>query len=163
MRADLPARRPLAKHGAVLEAVSRACRTAAGDTRAMDIASAPPRVADARAAAALVADLGIGPLERAAVLYLDPEWRFLGRADFAGSADSVAPPLRTVVGEALRLGASALVLAHGHPSGTIAPSAADLAYTRLLGRVAAAVDLRLVDHLIVAGGRIASLRDDGWM
>lgn len=129
----------------------------------MPLAPAPPRVADATAAAALVADLGDGPLERAAALYLDPEWRLLGRSDFTGTADTVAPPLRTIIGEALRLGASALVLAHGHPRGTTAPSAADLAYTRSLVRVAAAVDLTLVDHLIVAGGHVLSLREDGRM
>lgn len=133
----------------------------------MPPAPARPQVLDARAAATLVGDLVAATdgaaVERAAVLFLDPEWRLLGRADFAGTATAVAPPLRAIVAEALRLEAAALVLAHGHPSGLAEPSAADLAYTRQLGRVAAALDLMLVDHLIVAGGRIVSLRESGWM
>ncbi len=110
----------------------------------MSRARPPSRVADARTVVALVSDLRNASVEHAAVLYLDPEWRLLGRSDFAGTSDTVAPPLRTIVAEALRLDAAALVLAHGHPSGLAIPSAADLAYTRELGRIAAALDLRLV-------------------
>ncbi|MEH3158975.1 MAG: Mov34/MPN/PAD-1 family protein [Sphingomonas taxi] len=126
-------------------------------------APCPPRVDTAAAAALLLAGLADAAVERAAVLYLDPEWRLLGRSDFVGQADTVAPPLRAVIAEALRLDAAALVLGHSHPSGDPAPSAADVAYTRALGRVAAAVDLMLADHLIVADGRITSLREGGWM
>lgn len=124
---------------------------------------APIVIRDARAAAALVAGLADGAIERAAVLYLDPEWRLLGRSDFVGRADRVMPPLRTIIAESLRLDAAALVLAHSHPSGDTQPSAADLAYTRVLGRVAELLDIVVADHLIVAGTRVASLREAGLM
>ncbi|MCP3735136.1 hypothetical protein M9979_09675 [Sphingomonas sp. RP10(2022)] len=128
-----------------------------------DIAAALPLapITDARAAAALVADLANGEVERAAVLYLDPQWRFLGRLDFAGSAAAVAPPLRAIVAEAFRLDAIALILAHGHPSGCARPSAGDIAYTRALAQVAGALDMMLVDHLIVTGREVTSLREAG--
>jgi len=126
--------------------------------------SPPPIVIpDAQAAAALVAGLADGAVERAAVLYLDPEWRLLGRSDFSGDVDAVTPPLRAIIAAALRLDAAAMILAHSHPSGDARPSAADIAYTRLLGRVAEALDIRLADHLIVAGTVIASLHEAGLM
>ena len=126
--------------------------------------SPPPIVIpDAQAAAALVAGLADGAVERAAVLYLDPEWRLLGRSDFSGDVDTVTPPLRAIIAAALRLDAAAMILAHSHPSGDARPSAADIAYTRLLGRVAEALDIRLADHLIVAGTVIASLHEAGLM
>ncbi|MGP7796329.1 JAB domain-containing protein [Sphingomonas sp. CLY1604] len=129
----------------------------------MTASPALPRITGPREAAAMFADLAHDGVERARVLYLDPEWSYLGRSDFTGSATAVAPPLRTIIGEALRLDAAALVLGHGHPSGLPEPSAADLAYTRALIRIAEAVGLTLVDHLIVAGDGFVSLRHTGWM
>lgn len=123
--------------------------------------SAPIVIADARAAAVLLVGLADAAIERAVVLYLDPQWTLLGRSDFVGNADTVTPPLRTIIAEALRLDASALVLAHNHPRGSTRPSAADMAYTRALARVADALDLVLADHLIVAGAEVTSLRDAG--
>jgi len=123
--------------------------------------SAPIVIADARAAAVLLTGLADAAIERAVVLYLDPQWTLLGRSDFVGTADTVTPPLRTIIAEALRLDATALVLAHNHPRGSTRPSAADMAYTRALARVADALDLVLADHLIVAGAEVTSLRDAG--
>lgn len=123
--------------------------------------SAPIVIADARAAAVLLVGLADAAIERAVVLYLDPHWTLLGRSDFVGNADTVTPPLRTIIAEALRLDATALVLAHNHPRGSIRPSAADMAYTRALARVAEALDLVLADHLIIAGAEVTSLRDAG--
>ncbi len=127
----------------------------------MEVAPVPPCVTDARAAAALLRDLTDHPEERAAMLYLDPKWRLLGRIDFPGSPAEVAPPLRTVIAEALRLDAAAMILAHTHPGGCTRPSAADLAYTRELGQVAAALDVILADHLILTVDAVFSFRDEG--
>jgi len=124
-------------------------------------APAPPVIADAHDAAALLAGLADAAVEHATVLYLDPQWRLLGRSDFVGTRDRVAPPLRAIIAEALRLDAAALILAHGHPGGDARPSAADIAYTRALVRVAEALDLIVADHLIVAGPAISSLREAG--
>jgi len=121
----------------------------------------PPIIADAWAAAAMFAGLAAGPVERAAVLYLDPNWRLLGRSDFVGDARSIVPPMRAIIARALYLDAAAVVLGHGHPSGCAKPSAADLDYTRRLARVTEAVELILVDHLILAGNRAFSMRDAG--
>jgi DNA repair protein RadC len=125
--------------------------------------SAPIVIADPRAAAALLAGLADAAIERAVVLYLDPDWTLLGRSDFTGDAETVTPPLRAIIAEALRLDAAALVLAHNHPRGSTMPSAADMAYTRALARVAEALGLVLADHLIIAGTEVTSLREAGLM
>ena len=63
-----------------------------------------------------------------------------------------------MVADALAFGARIVVIAHAHPSGDPAPSAADIAYTRLLARTLAAIDVRLADHLIVAPAGTTRLR-----
>ena len=92
------------------------------------------------------------------MLYLDPKRRRLGRIDVGGGRASVALSLRMVIAGALAHDAAALILGHGHPSGDATPSPADLAYTRALARVCAAVEVELLDHLILAGDRITSRR-----
>lgn len=126
-------------------------------------AAAFPIIADPRSAAAMVADLADACVERAVVLYLDPNRRLLGRIHVIGGPGAVAPSFRAIITEALRLDAAAFVLAHNHPGGHAAPSAADLGYTRDLIRLAAALDIVMVDHLILAGADVTSLRDLGLM
>lgn len=120
-----------------------------------------PVIAGASDAAALLADLCDSPVERAAVLYLDPKWRLLGRVDFTGTAAAVAPTFRAIFAEALRLDATALVLAHSHPGGSSTASAQDIAFTRALVRTGAALDVTVTDHLIVARDGTTSLREAG--
>ncbi|MDP2196688.1 MAG: JAB domain-containing protein, partial [Rhodocyclaceae bacterium] len=58
---------------------------------------------------------------------------------------------REVVKKALAHNAAAVILAHNHPSGVAEPSQADELLTRTLKQALALVDVRLVDHFIVAG------------
>lgn len=94
----------------------------------------------------------------AAIGQFDPEWRLLGSRHVAGGARRLAIPVRTVVADALAFGSRAVVIAHGHPSGDPEPSAADIAYTRLLARTLAAIEVRLADHLVVGAKSVVSLR-----
>lgn len=127
-------------------------------------ATAPRPVIDTVAdAARAFASLVAGRVERAAVLYLDPERRLLGRADFAGSRDAVAPPLRAVIAGAMAHDAAALILGHSHVGADARPSAADIAYSRSLVRLCRPLELDLLDHLILADGAISSMRADGLM
>lgn len=57
--------------------------------------------------------------------------------------------VRLVMKQALELGAVALILAHNHPSGTLKPSEADKLITRKLHKAAEALDLKILDHLII--------------
>ncbi len=75
--------------------------------------------------------------------------------------DCVALPLRQIIGDALRHNATAIMLAHNHPSGIVEPSIADREATRLLCRAARPLGLRIVDHIVVAGKRWTSFRARG--
>ena len=62
---------------------------------------------------------------------------------------------------ALRHEAAAVVLAHNHPSGDVRPSMADQALTRTLAAALALVDVRVLDHVIVAPGQAFSMAEAG--
>lgn len=80
-----------------------------------------------------------------------------------GGESACSVEVREVLAAALRFGASALALAHSHPSGDPAPSSSDVAITRALGIAAEQVGLRLVDHVILAGARWVSLKELGYL
>ena len=63
--------------------------------------------------------------------------------------------------KALHHHAAALVLAHNHPSGTVQPSRADEALTQTLKAALALVDVRVLDHVIVAPGQALSMAEKG--
>jgi DNA repair protein RadC len=66
-----------------------------------------------------------------------------------------------VVKEALRHNAAAVILAHNHPSGVAEPSHADEQITRRLREALALIDIRILDHLLVAGGDTTSFAQRG--
>ena len=100
-------------------------------------------------------------VERIGVLHLDGERRLLGVGEFEGGFDAVELPARLLFGEALRLGAEGLVVAHNHPSGDPEPSAEDLSATRELTATARSLGIAVHDHLIFACGEWRSLRQMG--
>lgn len=80
---------------------------------------------------------------------------------FHGTIDSASVYPREVVKEALRLNAAAVILSHDHPSGNPEPSTADRALTQRLKEALALVEVRLLDHIIVAGGATVSFAEHG--
>jgi len=78
-----------------------------------------------------------------------------------GTVDRVAVYPRRVMEAALARGAAALILAHNHPSGHPEPSEEDRRLTRALAQAAKTLDLRLLDHLIVAGDKHHSFAQAG--
>jgi len=97
--------------------------------------------------------------ERVAVVHLDPAQRMLAvTLEEQGSVDEVDLPVRSIVSTALRLGSAAILVAHNHPTGEATPSEEDLGATRTLAEAAAAVGIRLFDHLVFAGGECQSFR-----
>jgi DNA repair protein RadC len=68
---------------------------------------------------------------------------------------------REVVKEALSRNAASVLLAHNHPSGTPDPSDADLMITQALVRALALVDVRILDHFVVAGQHVHSFAEHG--
>lgn len=102
--------------------------------------------------------LPAGETEGIAIAYLGEGQLVLGIKRSDGNADAADLPIRQIISEALAFGAAGLVVAHNHPSGDPTPSAADLIATRRLADTAAAVGLRLHDHLIFAQTECRSLR-----
>jgi DNA repair protein RadC len=120
-------------------------------------------VATASAAAALLAPLFDGAKgERLAILHLDSEQRMIALDAPPDEAESWASlPLRAIFAAALGHGTAGIVLAHNHPSGDPRPSPADVAATRRFAEIAAALEIRLHDHLVFAGDDCRSFREMG--
>lgn len=74
-----------------------------------------------------------------------------------GGINSAGVPIRKVVEVALAVKATAVVLAHSHPSGIAVPSHEDLATTQRLAAALEAVDVVLADHLVFADGDYTSM------
>lgn len=106
--------------------------------------------------------LGRRPRECFACLFLDSQHHLLAfEVLFEGTLDAAAVYPREVVRRALELGAQALILAHNHPSGRLEPSQADRRLTEKLTAALALVDMRVLDHLIVAGPDCLSFAERG--
>lgn len=78
-----------------------------------------------------------------------------------GSVNSASVPIRRIVEMALGANATSAILAHNHPSGLAFPSDEDQLTTRQLAIALAAVDITLVDHMIIADDEFVSLRQSG--
>jgi len=97
-----------------------------------------------------------------AVLFLDSQNRLLAMEElFRGTLTQTSVYPREVVLRALQHQAAAVVLAHNHPSGSVQPSRADEALTQTLKAALALVDVRVLDHVIVAPGQALSMAERG--
>ena len=97
-----------------------------------------------------------------AVLFLDSQNRLLAMEElFRGTLTQTSVYPREVVLRALHHQAAAVVLAHNHPSGSVQPSRADEALTQNLKTTLALVDVRVLDHFIVAPGQALSMAEKG--
>eukprot|EP01034_Spumella_vulgaris_P046254 gene46254-57682_t len=97
-----------------------------------------------------------------AVLFLDTQHCLIEYAEmFRGTIDAASVYPREVVKEALRLNAAAVIVSHNHPSGNPEPSAADRVLTQRLKEALALVDVRTLDHVVVAGSNTTSFAERG--
>lgn len=96
------------------------------------------------------------------VLFLDVKNRLIHSEEmFRGSLSHTSVYPREVVKAALRRNAAAVILAHNHPSGVAEPSEADLRLTKALAQALALVDIRVLDHFVVAGSQVHSFAESG--
>ncbi len=96
------------------------------------------------------------------VLFLDAQHRLLALEElFRGTLTQTSVYPREVVLRALHHQAAAVVLAHNHPSGNAQPSKADEALTRVLAAALMLLDIRVLDHIIVAPGGSFSFLQHG--
>ena len=82
-------------------------------------------------------------------------------AEHQGDECGGAFPLKKIVADALEYHAAGILLAHNHPSGDPRPSASDCQATRRLATAAEALNCRVLDHLIFAGGGCTSFQKLG--
>lgn len=105
----------------------------------------------AAAGALLRARLGHLDHEVFCVVFLDTRHRVIAIEDmFRGTIDGCEVHPREIVKQALAHNAAAIIIAHNHPSGSPEPSAADKAVTKRIREAAALVEVRLLDHILVA-------------
>ncbi|WP_371817696.1 DNA repair protein RadC [Polynucleobacter sp. AP-Sving-400A-A2] len=112
----------------------------------------------------LQARFGRLPHEVFLCLYLDSRLRLIECQElFRGSLSHTAVYPREILKEALARNASALIVAHNHPSGNPQPSIADRELTKTLAKALQLVDIPLLDHCIVSHGGFFSFSDEGLM
>jgi DNA repair protein RadC len=133
---------------AQLQAVIEMARRALAETlRKQDMLSSPVAVRDW-----LRLNLANLPHEVFVVLMLDSQNRLLQSVElFRGTLTQTSVYPREVVKLALAHNAAGIVLAHNHPSGTAEPSRADELLTQTLKQALALVDVKVLDHFVVAG------------
>jgi len=96
------------------------------------------------------------------VVFLDAQNRVIAANEmFRGTLTQTSVYPREVVKAALRHNAAGVILAHNHPSGVAEPSMQDQALTRALAESLALVDVKVLDHFIVAGSQSVSFAERG--
>ena len=96
------------------------------------------------------------------MLFLDSQNKLLAMEEmFRGTLTQTSVYPREVVLRGLHHQAGAVVLAHNHPSGSVQPSRADESLTQTLKAALALVDIRVLDHVIVAPGQALSMAERG--
>jgi DNA repair protein RadC len=104
------------------------------------------------------------PYEVFVVLFLDNQHCLIdARELFRGTIDAASVYPREVVKEALALNASAVILAHNHPSGIAEPSQADHNITQKITAALSLVEIRTLDHMIIGGTAHMSFAQRGLM
>ncbi|WP_187329599.1 JAB domain-containing protein [Advenella mimigardefordensis] len=95
-----------------------------------------------------------------AVVYLNAQLKVIKYIERShGTLSQASEYPREIVKTALRLNAAGLIMSHNHPSGIAEPSATDLSLTRHLKQALDLIEVRLIDHIIVAGNTAISLAE----
>ena len=146
-----------AKRAELLAVLELARRALAEQLKAREVFGSPDAVKNY-----LQLHLAHRPHEVFAALFLDAQNKLIALDElFRGTLTQTSVYPREVVLKALHHHAAAVVLAHNHPSGTVQPSRADEALTQTLKAALALVDVRVLDHVIVAPGQALSMAEKG--
>jgi DNA repair protein RadC len=146
-----------AKCAQIAAVVELARRALAEEAAERDTLASPQAVRDY-----LKLSLAARPHEVFVGLYLDSQNRLLGAEElFRGTLAQTSVYPREVVKAALARNAAAMIFAHNHPSGVAEPSRADELLTQALKQALSLVDIRTLDHFVVAGGRLTSFAERG--
>ncbi|MGB3775900.1 MAG: DNA repair protein RadC, partial [Leeuwenhoekiella sp.] len=106
--------------------------------------------------------LGELPHEEFWIIYLNNNHKIMQMDQLSkGGITGTLVDVRLMLKRALEVGAVALILAHNHPSGTLKPSQADKNLTTKLHTASSALDIKVLDHLIVTEKAYFSFADEG--
>jgi len=81
---------------------------------------------------------------------------------FEGTVDRTAVYPRNLMKRGLELDAKGLILFHNHPGGTPRASEEDIALTRRMVEACAPLDMKVLDHFLIAGTSVLSFKEEGW-
>lgn len=110
----------------------------------------------------LIVKLGKLKFETFCIVCLDVNKRFISMENiFRGTIDSATIYPRDLVEKSLSLGASYVIISHNHPSGIAKPSREDVDITEVLYKAFKMVEIKMLDHIIIAGNSFYSFREDG--
>lgn len=97
-----------------------------------------------------------------AMAMLDAQLRLIEYAEpFRGTLTQASVYPREVIKMALAANAAAIVIGHNHPSGMLEPSQADISLTKHLKQALSLIDIRLLDHILVAANKTLSFAERG--
>ena len=100
--------------------------------------------------------------EEVYVLFLNQANRVLGISNIAkGGIAGTFVDVKIILQIALKVSASAIMLSHNHPSGSIIPSSDDLVMTKAIQKGCKAVGIKLLDHVIMSEENYCSFADEG--
>jgi len=132
-------------------------RALAEQMQVQDVINSPQQVRDY-----LVLKLGYLTQEVFFVMFLDTQHRLITSEEmFSGTLTQTSVYPREVVKRALYHNAAAVIFAHNHPSGLTMQSGADEVLTQDLKKALALVDVRVLDHFIIAGNNTMSFAERG--
>ncbi|MEY4284617.1 MAG: hypothetical protein RL111_1292 [Pseudomonadota bacterium] len=149
----------MAKRCQIASVLELARRASADVLRQRDVMNSPELVQQH-----LQLHLGHLPHEVFAIMYLDAQHQLIElNPMFRGTLTQTSVYPREVVKRALDLSASAVILAHNHPSGQVQPSRADIQLTQTLKSSLKLIDVLVLDHCIVSPGKALSMAKEGLM
>jgi len=137
--------------------LDRAAKILEGRMRTAEAINSPKAVQDF-----LKIKLHDMPFEVFSIVYLDAQRRLIEYEQlFRGTLTQTSVYPREVVKQALKYNAAAVILAHNHPSGVCEPSRADELLTQALKAALDLVDIKVLDHIVIAGNVAWSFAERG--
>ena len=146
-----------AKRAQLAAALELARRAIGEDLKAGALLTSPGAVRDYLRLA-----IGARQQEVFVCIWLDAQHRVIRFEEpFRGTLTQTSVYPREIVKSALEANAAAVIFAHNHPSGAAQPSQADELLTRSLKEALALVDIKVLDHFIIAGNQAISFAERG--
>ncbi len=107
-------------------------------------------------------DIGFSSVEEFKVIFLDTANNLICEETlFRGTIDRSGIYPRNIVEKIMKYGAKSVIFAHNHPSGNLKPSKADIDFTRKISEILHALEIRVLDHMIITRDSYFSFLEKG--